>query len=258
MSIAIITGASSGLGREFVKQLDEKKIFNKIWVIARREEMLKRLADECETPLKILPWDLTDKSFIPKLKELLKNENPHIRLLVNAAGFGKIGSYKDISLVDCDNMIELNCRAAVEMTQLVLPYMKRGSRIIEVCSTSAFQPFQYLNVYSATKAFLYHYTRALNVELKDTGIVATALCPYWVKDTEFIGTAKKTMDSDYINNFHMASKRKNVVAQALQDSANGLAVSTPGMVCKAHRALSGFLPASLLMGGWEMLRGGKK
>ncbi len=161
--IAVITGASSGLGREFIRQLDqdaarEEPLFREkpeeLWVIARREDRLRELEKETELPVRVLPYDLTDKESILALQELLEDEQPSVRLLINAAGFGKIGATENMTLEALDGMIDLNCRAAVDMTQICLPYMEKEARILEICSTSAFQPFTYLNVYAATKAFL--------------------------------------------------------------------------------------------------------
>lgn len=153
-----------------------------------------------------------------------------------------------IKRVDVDGMIDLNCKAAVAMTQITLPFMKRGARVLQICSTAAFQPFPYLSVYAATKAFLYRYSRALRVELYGTGIRVTAVCPYWIKDTEFIGRAKKSSDSSYIHSFPLASRQKNVARHALLDAKLGLAVSTPGIVCTLHRAAAKIVPADLMMG----------
>ena len=151
-------------------------------------------------------------------------------------------------------MIDLNCRAAVDMTIAVLPYMKKKSRILEICSTSAFQPFQYLNVYAATKAFLYRYSRALRIELLPKGIHVTAVCPYWIKDTEFISKAKYNGDGKEIKNFIFASKAKNVVSIALNDSRIGLPVSTPGPICFIHRIAAKFIPHEIMMLIWELIR----
>ncbi|MCD8325311.1 MAG: SDR family NAD(P)-dependent oxidoreductase [Lachnospiraceae bacterium] len=198
--IAIVTGASSGLGREFVLQLLKKNCLDEIWVIARRKDRLNEL---CRSPVfnnsscmpRPLELDLTRQESFELIRVLLEKENPSVQYLINAAGFGKIGSWKDISLQDCNGMIDLNCKAAVAMTQLVLPYMGKGSCILEICSTAAFQPFPYLGVYSVTKSFLYRYSRSLRVELLGSGIHVTAVCPYWIKDTEFIGNAQKTRNS---------------------------------------------------------------
>ncbi|HCW79726.1 MAG TPA: short-chain dehydrogenase [Ruminococcaceae bacterium] len=254
MHIAVVTGASSGIGQEFVRQISKKECLDGIWTVARRRERMEELQKQVDIPLKILPYDLTDKESFRKISAILKSEQPDVRVLVNAAGFGKIGSYSDISVADCDDMIDLNCRAAVDMTQIVLPYMKEGSRILEICSTSAFQPFQYLNVYAATKAFLYRYSRALRVELFGRKIKVTAVCPYWIKDTEFIGTAQKTRNSSYIWGFPFASREKSVVRMALTDSRLGLPVSTPGIVCFLHRIVAKFIPGELMMGLWELIR----
>ena len=254
MKTAIVTGASSGLGRQFVRRLDRTEPLDEIWVVARRKERLAELEHQVKTKLRVLPFDLTDKGSFRELDALLEREKPDVRVLINAAGFGKIGSYRDISRADCDDMIDLNCRAAVDMTQTVLPYMKQGARILEICSTSAFQPFQFLNVYAASKAFLYRYSRALRVELFGRGIKVTAVCPYWIKDTEFIGTAQKTRNSSYIRSFPLASREKTVACMALNDSRLGLPVSTPGVVCTLHRVAAKFIPSELTMGMWALLR----
>jgi short-subunit dehydrogenase len=251
---AIVTGASSGLGREFVKRLDRTEHLDEIWVIARRKERLATLEKQIKTELRVLPFDLTDKGSFEEIGALLEREQPDVQVLINAAGFGKIGSYRDISRTDCDNMIDLNCRAAVDMTQTVLPYMKKGARILEICSTSAFQPFQFLNVYAASKAFLYRYSRALRVELFGRGIKVTAVCPYWIKDTEFIGTAQRTKNSSYIRSFPLASHEKAVACMALNDSRLGFAVSTPGVMCTLHRVVAKFIPGELMMGLWALIR----
>lgn len=252
--IAIVSGASSGLGAEFVRQLDTQERLDEIWVVARRRERLEALAAQVRVPLRILPWDLTEQARLEQLSELLAQETPRVAMLINAAGFGKIGGVSDIALADCEAMVDLNCRAAVSVTQRALPYMEKGSRILEICSTAAFQPFQYLNVYAATKAFLYRYTRALRVELLKSGIHVTAVCPYWIKDTGFIGTAQDTGNSRYIRHFPLASRKKHVAAMALRDSRYNLPVSTPGIVCSLHRLAAKIIPNSLMMGIWGLLR----
>ena len=252
--IAIVTGASSGLGGEFVRQLAQQEGLDEIWVIARRKERLEQLARQVKTPLRVLPLDLIESESFDTLRELLVAEQPRVQVLINAAGFGKIGSYRDISITDCDRMMDLNCRAAVDMTLLALPYMGRGSRILEICSTTSFQPFPYLNVYAATKAFLYRFSRALRWELRGTGITVTAVCPYWIKDTEFIATAQKTKNSSYIRHFPLASREKSVARWALHDSRLGLPVSTPGIVCSLHRIAAKVIPAEGMMGVWEGIR----
>lgn len=129
-----------------------------------------------------------------------------------------------------------------------------GIRVATGICTAAFQPFPNLNVYAASKAFLYRYSRALRWELWGSGICVTAVCPYWIKDTEFISVAKETDRKKAIRHFPFASKASRVAAWALIDSRLGLAVSTPGPVCMVHRLAAKFLPADIMMAIWELIR----
>lgn len=257
MRIAIITGASSGLGKEYVKELNRRETgIDEIWAIARRKDRLSELASLSEIKVRAMPFDLVEKSSMDVLEKLLSEEKPDVRILINAAGFGKIGSSTAIGREESDRMIELNCRAAVDMTYICIPYMSEGSRILEICSTAGFQPFPYLNVYAASKAFLYRFTRALRVELFSRRIKVTAVCPYWIKDTEFIPAAKDSAakDSGKIRHFPLSSRVHSVAVHSLLDSRLGLAVSTPGIVCTIHRIVAKVIPAELMMGIWAILR----
>lgn len=260
MRIAVITGASSGLGREYIRFINKsEKHIDEIWAIARREERLLELQRQAEEthgiPVRPVPADLLKEEDIGRIEELLKEEQPEIGLFIGAAGFGKIGSYRDVSRRDSDRMIDLNCRAAVDMTYICLPYMKKGSRIMEICSTAGFQPFQYLDTYAASKAFLYRWTRALRLELLGRGIRVTAVCPYWIRDTEFIPVAKETAgEGRAIRHFPLSSRVSNVAKISLANSRAGMPVSTPGIMCTAHRIAAKFIPAELMMGIWALLR----
>lgn len=250
---ALVTGASSGLGAEFIRHLNNKD-FDEIWAVARRRERLEALQDITEIPVRPISMDLTKEESIQELERMLEDEKPDIRLLINAAGFGKIGRYDEISRTEIDRMIDLNCRAAVDVTQICLPYIKKGGRIMEICSTAGFQPFPYLSVYAASKSFLYRYSRALRQELFGRGIKVTAVCPYWIKDTEFIPTAKKSSGSGHIKGFPLASHKRSVAVMALNDSRLGLPVSTPGPVCFIHRIAAKFIPSEAMMGIWQLIR----
>ena len=138
--IIIVTGASSGLGREFVKQLELKVNADEIWVIARREERLKELKCEIKTSLKIFALDLSKRESFDVIKNALEKEKPLIKLLVNCAGFGKFGHIEKIPLETQLNMIDLNCKAVVSACATALPFMSEGSKIINVASCAAFQP----------------------------------------------------------------------------------------------------------------------
>ena len=130
MRTAIITGASSGMGREFVKMAAQRGDLDEIWVIARRADRLSALAAEVSVPLYILPLDLMKAESYETLKTELETRRPQVTFLVNASGFGKFGRYDQIPLQDSLDMIELNCKAMVHVTTLVLPYMGASSRWI--------------------------------------------------------------------------------------------------------------------------------
>ena len=154
MNIAIVTGASSGMGREFVLQLKNHIDVDEIWAIARRQTALDSLKDESTVPVRPIILDLCDSSSFCKLSSLLEAEKPNVKLLVNAAGFGKFGSFQKIRPEDDCNMIDLNCKALVMMTRTVVAYMPFGSHILQLDSLSAFQPVPYITTYGATKAFV--------------------------------------------------------------------------------------------------------
>ena len=214
MNIAVVTGASSGMGRQFVLQLAAYARVDEIWVIARRESALESLKAEVDIPVRPVALDLTKDCDFDRYRQLLEAEKPNVKLLVNAAGYGKFGDFREIPLGDDAGMIDLNCKALVLMTRLTLPYMEKGSHILQLDSLSAFQPVPYIATYGATKAFVLSYTRAVNRELKGSGIRCMAMNPGWVK-TEFFNHAVQTNDSkvQYFNHLYDA---KDVVATGLK------------------------------------------
>lgn len=246
--IAVITGASSGMGREFVLQLDRDEQFDEIWVIARRAERLESLRSEVRTALRPLPMDLTDAASFTRYRELLTAEQPNVAVLVNCSGYGKFGRHDTISLEETLGMIDLNCRALVAMTQLTLPHMTTGSRIYELDSLSAFQPVPYLNVYAASKAFVLSYSRGLNIELTPRGIRVMAVCPGWVK-TEFFDRAE-TQEEKVITYFNHLYEADEVVTRALRDMKKGKDVSICGAPIRRQVRLVKLLPHKLVMAVW--------
>jgi short-subunit dehydrogenase len=249
MRIAIVTGASSGMGREFVKQVSKKEKFDEIWVIARRKEALESLKKEVKAKIRPITLDLQNPESFETYKKLLAEEKPEVALLANIAGYGKFGKYDEISLDDCLGMIDLNCKALVAMSQLTIPYMKRGSKILQLDSLSAFQPVPYLNVYGSSKSFVLSYSRALNRELKTKGIRVMSVNPGWVK-TEFFDHATKS-SNDAITYFNVMYDAKDVIKTAIRDLYHTKKdVSIHGFQIKAQVLLVKLLPHKIVMEIW--------
>ena len=249
MRIAIVTGASSGMGREFVKQVSKKEKFDEIWVIARRKEALESLKKEVKAKIRPITLDLQNPESFETYKKLLAEEKPEVALLANIAGYGKFGKYDEISLEDCLGMIDLNCKALVAMSQLTIPYMKRGSKILQLDSLSAFQPVPYLNVYGSSKSFVLSYSRALNRELKTKGIRVMSVNPGWVR-TEFFDHATKS-SNDAITYFNVMYDAKDVIKTAIRDLYHTKKdVSIHGLQIKGQVLLVKLLPHKIVMDIW--------
>ena len=191
-AIALITGSSSGLGREFVRQVDNGAAghIDEIWVVARRADRLESLVRTCKTPVRPFCLDLEDDASFEILEaafaeERAANDLATIRLLVNNAGSGTFGAFAQQDKAAASQMMNLLMRAPVELIYRALPYMAPGSRIINVASVAAFLPQPKLAVYAAAKRFVLDMSRALNAELDGTGIHVTALCPKFMR-TEFL------------------------------------------------------------------------
>lgn len=244
--IAVITGASSGMGREAAVQLaDQFGWLDEIWLIARRKERLLRLRKELPCPSRIFELDLTKKEALSSLSSALAEENPRIVFLVNAAGYGKIGRVGEVPLSEETGMPELNCTALTGVTHLALPYMGKNSRIIQFASAAAFLPQPGFAVYAATKAFVLSYSRALGEEVKKRGIYVTAVCPGPVK-TEFFDIAQTTGKIPLYKALTMADPKK-AVRLAIRDSVMKKPVSVYGPLMKLFRLAAKALPHSLLL-----------
>ena len=249
MKIAIVTGASSGMGREFVRQLADFVTVDEVWAIARLTDALEQLSAECPFPVRPISLDLCESASFDTFATLLAQEKPDVKLLVNAAGFGKFGRFDKVNLVDECKMIELNCTALVKMTRLTLPYMHEGSHILQLDSLSAFQPVPYITTYGATKAFVLSYSRAMNRELKGRGVRCMAMNPGWVK-TEFFNHACQTNDSE-VQYFNRLYEAKDVVATGLKDLYRTKKdVSIHGLPVKAQVLLVKLVPHSMVMNIW--------
>ncbi|MBO5746330.1 MAG: SDR family NAD(P)-dependent oxidoreductase [Clostridia bacterium] len=254
MKIAVFTGASSGMGREFVKQICAEERFDEVWVIARRLDRLEELKNEIDQPLRCISLDLLKRESYDEYKALLEQHKPEVQVLVNASGFGRFAAFADIPLDDQLDMIDLNDKALVAITHITLPYLVRGSRVYQVDSLSSFQPVPYIGVYGATKAFVLSFTRAINAELRHTGIKMMAVCPGWVK-TEFFDHA--VTDESVITYYNKFFTSEEVVKRARYDMKRGKDVSVCGFSIRAQVLLTKLLPHRLVMKIWLKQQGKK-
>lgn len=244
--IALITGASSGIGREFAHQISAAyPSLDEIWVLARSVPRLQKLEEELPgRRLKILPLDLSRDTELKALEKTLKEERPCIRILVNSAGCGKSGPIEEQHWADAVRMLDVNCRALTAVTMICLPYLKKGSRIIQADSGSAFLPQPGFAVYAASKAYVLSFDQALGVELKNRGIPVTSVCPGPV-DTEFFRNGGIIL-SPWKRLF--LAKPEKVVKKALFDAEAGKELSIYGCSIRLVRLAAKLLPRKLLLG----------
>ncbi len=241
MNVIVITGASSGMGREFALQLDRGlKTIDEFWLIARRADRMKELSGHMRHRVKILPLNLTAEGDISLFGEVLQEEKPKIRMLVNCAGYGLIGDFSALSAQEQAGEVMLNCRALMEITHACLPYMKEKSRIIQLASSAAFLPQPGFAVYAATKAFVLSFSRALREELKERGIFVTAVCPGPVQ-TEFFDVAERYGSVLGIKKYVMAQPER-VVRSALAASCKNRPMSVYGPAMNAFWLMTRLLP----------------
>lgn len=242
--IAILTGATGGLGKEFVKQIVNEDI-DEVWAIARNQEKLSRLRVEYGEKVIPISIDLSEMEGIRKIEELLKTHTPYVEYLINNAGLAKMGKYNEFSIEEIDKTINLNCKAPVMLSKLCIPYMGKGSKILNISSASAFQPNPYINLYAASKAFERNYSRALNVELEGTGITSVAVCPSWT-DTELL---QKEINGKKVK-FPGLVTADRVVKQAIRDAKKGRDMSVCSLYVKCQHVNVKLLPQKWVMKLW--------
>ena len=246
MKIAVVTGASSGMGREFVKAVDREFALDEIWVIARRKERLESLREECRTAIRPLAWDLSDPASLDAYRDLLKTEQPEIRILVNAAGYGVFGAFENEDLENQLGIVDLNDRALTAMCALSLPCLSEGSAIVNLGSNSSWQPVPYMAVYAASKAYVLSFSRALGRELWGRGVHVLCVCPGWIK-TEFMDRAVHDDTITYYDRWYTAEQ---VVEQAMKDLKKKKTVSILGAPVRNQVRLVKHLPVDLVMNTW--------
>ncbi len=247
MSIAVVTGASSGMGRDFVLALDRDYSFDEIWVIARRKERLEELGRSAKTKIVPRSLDLSLKDSVSVLENMLREKSVKVGALVNAAGYGLFKAFEESSREEMEGIVDLNDRALVSVTSAVLPFMEKGSFIINLGSNSSHQPVPYIATYAASKAFVLSFSLALGAELKKRGIHVLCVCPGWIK-TEFFDRAVR--DNTTIVYYDRYYESRDVVEKAMKDLEKGRTTSILGFPVRMQVRLVKLLPSSLVMHIW--------
>ena len=260
--IIVVTGASSGLGWWFAKLLAQESAdhpdisSDALWLIARRKERLLQLQEEIEREgrdtgqrypqVRVFSMDLAGSAGAARVKELLEREAAggiEVSVLVNNAGFGTYGEFARTDTLRQMQMVDLDCTALTGITGFALPYMGRGSRIINVASLAAFLPLGNFAVYSACKSYVLYFTVALAAELEPRGIKVSALCPGPV-DTEFAAVASNGARAKVKH----GRSAKKTVEHALAASRRGRLYSMRFLWWKVQAVVSRFVPRRL--GAW--------
>ena len=247
MKTAIITGASSGLGTEFVKAvIKQRPEIERIIVIARRAQRLDALKEEFGDRIFPLPLDLTSDGFESRLLDTLREQSPDLKLLINNAGFGKLGDFYDIATRDNALMVRLNCEALTTVTDVCLPFMQSGAEIINTCSIASFAPNTRMTTYSSTKAYVMSLSRALRSELKPKGINVLACCP-GPMETEFLPLANITKGASHTFDTLPRVDAAVMASKSLAASRRKKAVYTNRLFFKFYRLVAKVLPHSIVM-----------
>lgn len=246
MNIAIITGASSGIGMEYARQMDlHFKSIDEFWLAARRKDRLEELAGTLRHKCRVLDMDITEDGQLNRLEGLLREKHAVVRMLVNCAGYGIMGSFAGQDRETELGMIRLNCEALTDISHRCIPYMRRGSRIIQMASCAAFMPQLNFAVYAATKAYVLHFSMALGAELEHKGIYVTSVCPGPV-DTPFFEIAERTGKTLAIKKYTMVQADR-VVARALRDSYNRKPKSVYSLPIRGIEAAAKLVPYEIAL-----------
>ena len=246
MQIAVVTGASAGIGREFVFSIDRRYELDEIWVIARRTERLEELSGRCRNRIRPVGMDLTDSGDLERYRHMLENERPEIKLLVNSAGCGVFGPFEEKELDKLLGSVQLNSVALTAMCHMSLPYMTKGDNIINVGSNSSWQPVPYQAVYGASKSYVLSFSRAIGRALRPRGIHVMCVCPGWIR-TEFQEYAHHDEYIRYVDRWYDPDE---VAEQAMKDLEKKKAVSILGAPVRRQVKLVKHLPVDLVMDIW--------
>ena len=226
MRVAIVTGGSAGLGVEFVRGIERRFDVDEIWMVARREEPMVKLASSLEGVVGVpVVADLATDEGVGVLIDRMERERPDLKLLVNNAGFGHIGRFSEMEDARVSQMMDLNVKSLARLTLAGLKWMNRGASIIQVASVLGFIPASGWSLYSASKAFVISFSCGLSGELRSRGIGCTVCCPGPMK-TEFYDVAGEAPDIPFM------LKPGAVADLALAHARRGKMISVKGIMMK--------------------------
>ena len=245
-STALVTGASTGIGEQLARRLAAGG--SHLVVVARNEERLRSLADQCAAQhgveVEVLAADLADRGALGDVEARLGDSTRPVDLLVNNAGFGVNGDVAEVDVDELTRMIDVNVTALVRLTSAALPGMLARDRgtVLNISSLASFQPAPGFASYSASKAFVTSFTESLHEELRGTGVHATAVCPGFTS-TEFQVRAGGSQSSRFPGALWQTAEE--VAAEALSAAARGRAVAVTGAINRVLAGVSGPVPRSV-------------
>ena len=241
MKIALISGASAGIGKEIVRLLDQRGL-DELWLIGRNKERLESFKKELKTTTKCFSFDLGRKDTFEAIGSALHEEKCEIEYLVCSAGVGYNGKLEDVSMEHISNMIEVNCIGLSLLIKVSLPYISNKGRVINIASGAGFLPQPGFSVYAGTKSYVISLSRALSQELRERKITVTAVCPGPV-DTEFFSSLENV--SQYKKRFLIAPDK--LAKGILRASDKKKTVYTPTFSIKLVHLISKILPTSWVL-----------
>ena len=246
MKVAVVTGASAGLGLEFLRHLNEfLPEIEEYWLVARNREKLETAAQGLARPVRIIPLDLTLDESYGELARIAGEAKAEVRLLINNAGCGYLGNVGEGELFRQTRTVDLNLKGLTATTHVLIPYMTKGSRIINVSSIASFCPNPRMTVYSASKAYVTAFSLGIGEELKERGITSTAVCS-GPMDTEFIYLGGIRGQSPMFEVLPYCDPAK-VAKGSLRAAKRGRSVYTPRAFYKLYRVIAKILPVKLMI-----------
>lgn len=249
MSTALITGASTGIGKAYAEAFAARK--SNLVIVARSQDKLEALAtsltEQYQIQVEVIVKDLSQAGVAAEIFDLLTAKNIQIDTLINNAGFGDYGKFSDRDGSRQQEMIQLNISTLVDLTHKFLPAMqqRRSGQIINIASIAAFQPMPYLSVYAATKAFVLSFSEALWAENRELGVQVLCVCP-GPTETNFFTEAK------FPNAIAAKNNKIDTVDDVIKDTFIALEKNESVVVCGGMNnqiitSLSRFMPRKTLV-----------